>query len=99
MGEIAIALLRAIGYPFVRHHSAPGMVAWIVVLLLISSVVHIAVGSFHNKTRQDPGRHERDESRSYAPPYQSFDQRRHASLRQMIAFSRTRPTADVRARP
>jgi len=33
MGDIAIALLRAIGYPFIRHHSALGVAGWILVLL------------------------------------------------------------------
>ena len=63
MGDIVIALLRAIGYPFIRHHSALGVAGWILVLVLIGGVVYMAVGSFHNKAPHEKGRHESDEPR------------------------------------
>lgn len=63
MGDIAIALLRAIGYPFLRHQSAIGVVLWIALLLLVSGVGYVVVGWFHNKNVRDKGRHERDDLR------------------------------------
>ena len=63
MGDIVIALLRAIGYPFIRHHSALGVACWILVLVLIGGVVYMAVGSFHNKAP-----HERSPREQRAPP-------------------------------
>jgi len=49
MGDVVIALLRAVGYPFLRHRSVLGDVVWIVVLLLVSGVVYVVVGSLHNR--------------------------------------------------
>jgi hypothetical protein len=63
MGDIAIALMRAIGYPFIRHHSALGVAGWILILLLIDGMVYVAVGSFHNYAPREKGRHESNEPR------------------------------------
>lgn len=61
MGDIVIALLRAVGYPFLRHQSPLGVAVWIVVLLLVGGVVYVVVGSFHNRNAHEKGRHERED--------------------------------------
>jgi len=53
VGNIVIALLRAVGYPFLRHQSVLGVVVWIVVLLLVSGVVYVVVGSFRNRNARE----------------------------------------------
>jgi hypothetical protein len=63
MGDIVIALLRAIGYPFIRHHSALGVASWILVSLVIGGVVYTAIGSFRNKAPHEKGRHEKNDPR------------------------------------
>ena len=62
MGEIAIALLRGFGYPFLRHQSALGNAIWISALLVVAAVVYVVVGGLHNRRPREPGRHERTES-------------------------------------
>lgn len=64
MGEIAIALLRAVGWPFIRQYPVLVRMAWIVVLLLIGSLVYVAVGSLRNRRPPEKGRHEKDDPRS-----------------------------------
>ena len=64
MGEIAIGLLRAVGWPFIRHYRVLVRVSWIVVLLLLGRMAYVAVGSLRNRRPLEKGRHEKDDPRS-----------------------------------
>jgi hypothetical protein len=62
MDEIGTALVRVGSDLLIRHQSATGVVAWLLVLLVIGSVAYLLVAWLHNKTPREKGRHETSES-------------------------------------
>jgi hypothetical protein len=64
MSDIGRALVRVGGDLLFRHQSVVGLVAWILVLLMISSAAYMVTGWLHNRKPGEKGRHEKDDARA-----------------------------------
>jgi hypothetical protein len=55
MGEIALAVLRAVGYPFLRHHPILDIAGWVGAALLICGVLSAVVRRMARARSAPPG--------------------------------------------